>query len=128
MPSEHEHDLRLDELELSLEVRLAGLGLVGHRVAVLRRPAFQHVGDVDVGAAQPDAGQQRIEQLAGGADERLALPVLIEPRRLAHDHHVGRARTDARNRLSAGRVQAALGAAPHLGMEDRQLGDGVKRL
>ena len=124
VPAEYQHHLRLEELELSLQVGLAGLGLVGHRVTVLRWAAFQDVGDVDVGAAEPDTAEQRVEQLAGGADERLALPVLVEARRFAHDHHVGRTRTHARNRLGAGRVQAAFGAAPHLGMKNRQLEGG----
>src|SRR6266404_2976023 len=39
MPAEHEHDLRLDHLQLAGQVRRARFDLVRHRVAVLRWPA-----------------------------------------------------------------------------------------
>jgi hypothetical protein len=42
--------LRPDQLDLSEQMSLAGLDLVGGRVAVARRPALQDVGDVDLGA------------------------------------------------------------------------------
>src|SRR3989454_7875526 len=81
VPAEDEHHLRLDELQLLLEVRRARFGLVGHGVAVHRRPALEHVGDVDVGSAQADSREQSVEQLARCADEWLALTVFVESRR-----------------------------------------------
>ena len=112
VPTEDEHDFRLHERQLLFEVRRARLHLVGHRIAVHRRPALEHVGDVDIGAAQRDAGQKRVQQLAGGADKRLALPVFVEARGLADDHHVGGARSDSRYSLGSRRVQAAVLARP----------------
>ena len=59
----------------------------GSGIAVARRPALQHVGDVDVVALQPRVREQLVEQLSRGADERLALQVLVLARRLADEHH-----------------------------------------
>src|SRR3979490_478039 len=65
--SKDEDDLRLDQLQLTLGVGRASLGFVGHWVAVHRRAALEHVGDVHVRPAQTDACEKRVEQLAGGA-------------------------------------------------------------
>src|SRR4029077_5467245 len=108
MPAEDEHDLWFDQRQLASQVGRARLALVGHRVAVLRGPALEHVGDVDVGAAEADSGQQRVQQMAGCADERFALPVLVEAGCLADDHDVGRAGPHARDSLRARRVETAL--------------------
>ena len=82
-------DLRADQLDLPEEVRLALLDLVRQRVAVPRRPALEHVRDVDVRAGQADALEQPVEQLPGLPDERDALLVLVEAGRLADEHQIG---------------------------------------
>src|SRR5581483_12148884 len=73
---ERRDDLRLDQLDLAEEMRLAGLDLVRLRVAVSGRAAFQNIRDVHVLAAQADPEQELLEQLSGLADERHALLVL----------------------------------------------------
>ena len=118
---EDEHDLGPHQGELSREVRRARLGLIRHGVAVLRRPAFEDVGDVHVAAAQADTCKQRVKQLSCGAHERLALAILVEARRLADDHDVGRARPDARDGLGSRRVEPALGARSDLGVKKLKL-------
>src|SRR5437879_6340318 len=128
VPAEDEHHLRLDELHLLLDVRRARFGLVGHRFAVHRRPALEDVRDVYVGSAQADSGEQRIQQLPRRADERLALTVLIESRRFAHDHHVAGARPDARHRLGPSGMQAAVLARPDRFVELGWLLNRAKRL
>ena len=50
--AERAHHLRADQLDLCEEVPLAGLDLLGLRVAVPGRAALEHVGDVDVGRAR----------------------------------------------------------------------------
>ena len=105
------HDARLDEPDLAEEVALARTDLVGQRVAVAGRPRLQDVRDVDVGARQPDAGEQALEQLAGLADEGHALLVLVEARRLADEHQLRVGVARAEDGLRPGRVQRALGAA-----------------
>ena len=57
----------------------AGLDLGRQRVAVVGRPAFEHVRDEALLAREADLPQQLVEQLAGPAHERLALLVLVEP-------------------------------------------------
>ena len=80
---------------------LAGLDLLRYRIAVARRTAFQHVGDVDLFARESDAGEQLLEQLPGGADERDSLLVLVKAGRLAHEHQIGMRLTRAEDDLGA---------------------------
>src|SRR3984893_1434648 len=86
VPAEHQDDFGLDEPELLLEIRRASLGFGGLRIPVSRRPAFEDVRDEDVATREADAAKQLLEQLAGGADEGLALQVLVLAGRLADDH------------------------------------------
>jgi len=60
--------------------------------------------------------------MAGCADERFALPVLVEARCLADDHDVGRAGPHARDSLGARRVETALDARANLSVELIELG------
>ena len=78
-----------DQLDLTEEVRLAGLDLLRLRVAIARRAALEHVRDVDVRARQSDPVQELLEQLAGLADEGNALLILVVAGRLADEHHLG---------------------------------------
>ena len=102
---------RLNQLDLLPEMGLARLDLLRLRVAVARRAALQDVRHVHVAAREADPLEQLAEQLAGGADERHALLVLVEPGRLAHEHQVGDRRAGAEDDLGAGRGQRAAGAA-----------------
>src|SRR6478672_1881087 len=97
--AERRDHLRLDQLDLAPEVRLTGLDLVRLRVAVSRRAAFEHVHHEHLVARHPDPGQQLAEQLPGSTDERHALLVLVEARRLADEHQIGGRRTRAEDHL-----------------------------
>ena len=76
--------------------------------------ALENVRDIDVVARRADPASSFDEQLPGGADERNALLVLVEARRLADEHQVGvgraraehdlRTRSRARTRAAGGRV------------------------
>ncbi len=68
---------------------------------------------------EPDRAQHEIEQLARRADERLALPILLGPRRLADDHQVGLPVADAEHRLGAGLAQRAAAAVANFGLQRR---------
>ena len=59
------------------------------RVPVAGRPALEHVGDVDLVAYKSGVAEQLVEQLAGGAHERLALEVLVAARCLPDQHDAG---------------------------------------
>ncbi len=115
--AERRDDRRLDQLDLLEEVALAGLDLVGLRVAVPGRPALQDVRYVHVGTGHPDLREQLLEQLARLADERQPLPVLVEARRLADEHQVGVRIAGAEHHLcTALREPAARAAGDGLGI------------
>ena len=64
----------------------AGVGLDRLGNPILRRSAFDDVRDVDLIAAQAHGVDHVVEQLAGAADERQALRVLIGARTFADEH------------------------------------------
>src|SRR5947209_11751070 len=78
--AERADDDRLDQRDLAHEVGLALRDLLRLRVAVSGRPALEHVRDEGVAAVEADLAEQRVEQLAGLADDRLALQVLVRRR------------------------------------------------
>src|SRR5262249_8146573 len=75
--AQRDDDARLDEVELALEIGAARLDLVGLRVAVAGRTALHDVGDVHLVAGEADAFDEAGQQLAGTADERDPLLVLL---------------------------------------------------
>src|SRR5262249_39655175 len=103
--------LRLDQLDLLEEPRLALVLLLRQRVAVSRRPALERVRDVDVGARQADAGEELVEELAGLPDEWNALLVLVKAGRLADEHQLraGRAVREDAVRRAGGEDAARTG-------------------
>src|SRR2546425_2787084 len=82
-------DLRPQRREVSLEPDVAGGHLLRQRVTVLRRTVAHDVRDEDLAAVQADARQQLIQQLAGRADERAALDVLVVARGLPEEQDPG---------------------------------------
>src|SRR6266545_7906965 len=74
--AERDNEARRDGLDLSVEERQALGHLVRLWIAIARRAAFEHVGDVDGVARPPHRLDHAVEELAGGADERLAAAVL----------------------------------------------------
>src|SRR4029453_6936856 len=117
-----DHHLGVDQPDLGVQPGPAGGDLVRQRIAVAPRAALPHRPDVGVLAAQADALQQAVEELAGGADEGLALAVLVEAGGLADEHQGGGGVTLAEHHLGAALVQAAAGAAGDLGGDRLQLG------
>ena len=83
---------------------------------------FTTFADIDVLAAEADAFQEAVEELAGGADEGEALAVLVEAGGLADEHQVGVGVALAEHDLGAALVEAAAGAAGGLGGDRLQLG------
>ena len=64
-------------------------------------------------ARQADGRQHAVEQLAGAADEGLALQILVAARRLAHQH-------DAGIRVAVGEAQVGGGLLQRAGIEGRK--------
>src|SRR5919106_159244 len=108
--AERAHDLRVDQVHVLEQVRRAGLELVGERVPVAGRSAQHGVRDPDVLATQADLGEEAVQELAGGPDERQALHVLVVPRALADEHQVGGGTAVGEHDLSTPRRQPAPGA------------------
>ena len=95
VPKPDDH-LRADQIDLPKQKGLAGRDFVGLGIAILGRPAFDHVADVNVGARHPHPALDYIgEQLARAAHERLAARVLVGAGPLADEHQFGRRIADA---------------------------------
>src|SRR5450759_5001817 len=86
--AERGDDLGVDEPNLLREERRARRDLDRDGVAVVRRPALEHVGDVDLRACQADRGEQLVKELPCRADEGLALQVLVLAGSLADEHEL----------------------------------------
>ncbi len=104
---EGDHHPRLDQLELTTQVALAGLDLVVPRVAVAGRSALDHVGDVHLFAVEPDLAEQILEQPPRGPDEGQTLLVLVKAGTLPDEHQVGLGVAVAEHDLGAGLAEGA---------------------
>ena len=98
---------RVQRLELARQVRRAGGDLIGLRIPVAGRAALDHVGDEDLLARPQDRREQLVEERPGLADERPALPVLVETRTFAHEDDLGCGRPLPRHGPCPTLVQAA---------------------
>ncbi len=107
-------ELRLDQLDLAKQMRLAGRDLFGKRIAVPRGAALQHVGDEYVGSRETDPAEQRVEQLSRLPDKRHALLVLVEAGGLADEHEVCVRAPRAEDHLRASLRERTLGARGRL--------------
>ena len=101
---------------------LTGLDLVWHRVAVPWGPALDHVRDVHVRTGHADPAEELVEELPRLADERIALLVLVEARRLADEHQLRVRVADAEDDLRAPFVETAARAPCDLSREGLELG------
>src|SRR4051794_17938535 len=107
---------QLAEEELATDLHFLGLGR-----AVLRRPAFNDVADVYVRAFEGNAFFARgaldhlCQKLAGPADERDPLLVLIGTRAFADKDQPGLLIADPEDELIAAGVQGAAGAVADVG-------------
>ena len=78
----------LDQLDLTLEVRPAGLRSPPLGIAVARRPRLQDVHDEDVLALHPDSLSNSFRSWPAQADEGQPLAILLGPRGLADEQQV----------------------------------------
>ncbi len=113
--------------ELALQVRRAGRDLVGLRVAVLGRPALDHVRDEDVLPAPPDRAEEPAEQVPRSAHEGTAQPVLVDAGPFADHDHLGGRIALAGHCMGARLVETATGAGANLVRDDleRRLALGI---
>ena len=111
--SQRNDNVRPNASNLLAQKRRAGKHLFWTRIAISRRTAFEHVGDIDLLARQARQRQDAVEVLARSAHKGFSLQVFIATRRLAHKHHarmgVARAKDNLGPRL-AQLAQAAVAA------------------
>ena len=116
--AERDDQPRCDEVDLPVEVCAAGLRLRRLGGAVVRRPALQHVRDVDVLGSRKSKGREHVvEQLSRDANERLPLGVLVSARCLADEHPLRTKIANARNRPFARPRQGTRGALSDISYE-----------
>ena len=108
---EGDDDSRLDDFNLAANVRTACVELVLLGIAILGRPAFHHISDVDVVACQMHRFDDVGEKLPRPPDERFALDVFVAARRLADEHQIGVGIADAENNLRSAPRQSAFFAS-----------------
>lgn len=120
MPAERDDDARIQKLDLCIEERRAGRDLFRSGFSVFRRPAFHDIRDEDVVAAHGHGGQQLFEELAGPADERPSLLVLVEPGALSDEQNCRGGRPFTRYRIGASPGQDAARAAVDVGGDRRE--------
>src|SRR5262249_13953314 len=97
--------------KLLVQIGRAGRDLIGGRLAVLRRSAFNDITDVDVIALQPHALLDHVgQELPGPADKGQPGAVFLGPRRLADKDDASDRRPLAEDRLRASMRQPALRA------------------
>src|SRR5262245_1167400 len=99
--AERDDHLRLHSVNLTKQERLALLDFVRFGIAVTRRPALDHVGDINILAPEADRLDDFRQQLTGPADERLALHVFVGTGSLADEHQISLRVADAEDHLRA---------------------------
>ena len=87
--SQRYYHLRIDGRQLGEQIRPAGVDLRRLRGAALGRFALDERREVDLLALHSHGDQETVEKHPGRPAKRLALLVLIEARRLAHDEEFG---------------------------------------
>ncbi len=106
-----------DAANLLAQIRRTCQYLVRLGIAILRRTAFENVGDIDVLAFEARKGENSIEILTGTPHERLTLQVLVLSRRLTHEHHAGARIAHAKDDVRARLAKLARTAVAHDGTD-----------
>src|SRR5215813_6890249 len=116
--AQRDDELRPDQLDLAVQVRLATQRFAGLRIAVARGPAFDAIRDIDaVAAPDTDRREHIVQQPAGLADERLALRILLGARAFTDEHPVGVLVADTEHGLVALLMQRTIRAGGHALLE-----------
>ena len=92
-------EFRAYQIALCVQPVTARRLLLVERVAVVRRTAFDDVRNVYARAVEIDHFQHVVEQLAGRADERLALQILLFTGAFADEHQLALRIANAENNV-----------------------------
>jgi hypothetical protein len=111
--SQGDDQLRPDQFDLPLEIGQAGGRFLRRRRAVLRRPAFDRIGDIDIASTpQADGRQHVVEKFSRLADEGLAALVFLRARAFTDEKPVSVDITDTQYRLLARLAQGHICGTP----------------
>jgi len=83
------------------------------------------VGDEDLPPVEPDAGEELVQKLAGGADEGLALKILVIAGGLAEEEDARVTASVAGDRLARAPMERARGAGADLVGDEPEIDRGV---
>ena len=114
-------DLRADRLKLFLQKRIAGRNLVGLRIPIIGRTAFQNVADVHVFTRQSNRFDDLREKLTGATDKRQPLPIFVEAGSFTNENQFGLGISRTEDDIGSMRRQLAALTVADLGA------DGFKR-
>ena len=103
-------DFGPDHVELAKEIRRAGGDFVFFGQAIFGRTAFHYVADIHVRAPKTHRFDHLREQLAGAADEGLALFVFVAAWAFTHEHKLRLWIADAEDDVRASFVEFAASA------------------
>jgi hypothetical protein len=110
--AERHDDLWINDLDLSFKPSPTCIDFNRFRVSVVGRTALHDICDVKLRTVHAEFfGHQRVQQLPGTPDERLALEVLVRPWSLTHEQQVRFGRAHSENNLRTGLTQIALGTS-----------------
>lgn len=88
-PAQRHHHFWRNQLHLPMEERQAERHFLWRRRAIARRTPWHRIGDIDLGAVEPDGSQHPVQQLPRFADEGLALPVFLGAGGFPDQHDLG---------------------------------------
>ena len=93
--------LGLQQAHLLAQIPDAGIFLGGQGIAVLRRAAFENVGNIYIFARNIHSGKEFIQQLPRAANKRGARKILLLSGGFAHEQELGRAAARAENAIGS---------------------------
>ncbi len=104
-PSEADDDVGADDAYLRAQMLDAGVSLLGQRITVARRTAFENIGNINVVTRNADRKQLAVKQLSRGTDKRDSRRILSFPGRLSDEHQTGIGRSRAEHQIGSGRAK-----------------------
>lgn len=110
MSPQSNDDSRVDNGQLTHQIRPEDTFLLGQRVTIARRTVFNDISDVDLASLQPDTVQHLVQKLARCPDEGFALQIFLFTRRFTDKNYLTAGVTITDHQLS--RLTGQLSAHP----------------
>ena len=98
-PSETDDDLRRHRCDLRIQPGSAGFDFIITRVTVMRRTAFDHVGDIDLRSVQVDQFEHGVQQFSGRTYEGDTLQIFLLTGTFSDEQDLGIGVPDSENQV-----------------------------